>query len=269
MKSKTLPRATLVLKHVWNAKLPPLKVEMEAKSPKGACIGGSSALSIALFRAVEAMKKKIDGTEFLSETDLVRTVQDIETRLIWSPTGCQDYWGAVRGRLNVINYKPGAVQVTTVTAAQLDKLEERIVLCYSGKSRDSSLNNWAIFKRVFDGDKQMVQSLNTMGEIAEKAAASALKGDWDSLISYSQEEWHLRKQLWPDIATAETEKIDSLAKSFGATFSRVCGAGGGGVVAVLCDASKKASVLKKLTEQNVQILSTGIARTGLEVSYGK
>ncbi|MGE0173897.1 MAG: hypothetical protein AB7T49_13965 [Oligoflexales bacterium] len=269
MKSQTLPLATLVLKHIWNQKLPPLKIVMEGKSPKGAGIGGSSALAIALFRALEAVKRELAGGDFLPESELVRTVQDIETRLIWSPTGCQDYWGAVRGRVNILNYEPGLVRVTTVNPAQLENLEARLILCYSGKSRDSSLNNWAIFRRVFDGDKQIVQSLNNIGELAEKAAASVLKGDWDSLVSCSKEEWQLRKQLWPDIATPETEKIDSLSKSFGATFSRVCGAGGGGVVAVFCDPAKKDTIAKSLAEHSIQVLSTGIARSGLEISYGK
>ena len=51
-------------------------------------------------------------------------------------------------------------------------------------------------------------------------------------LQISQEEWRLRKNLWENIETPETVWIDQTAKTYGASFSRVCGAGGGGVMAV-------------------------------------
>jgi D-glycero-alpha-D-manno-heptose-7-phosphate kinase len=70
--------------------------------------------------------------------------------------------------------------------------------------------------------------------------------------------------LWPAIETEETRKIDQLAISEGAMFSRVCGAGGGGVMVVFCEENKD-KVVEKLKRAGVKTYHEAIADQGLEV----
>jgi D-glycero-alpha-D-manno-heptose-7-phosphate kinase len=261
--SQQLPLASLIIQDLWRPDWEPLRINIEAKSPKGAGIGGSSALAIALYAGVEKMRSLLYGHSVKNEHELVRTVQDLETRLIWAPTGCQDYWGAVRGGLNVIKFFAGETQVQTYTE-QLKLLSGHMILCYSGVSRDSAMNNWEIFKKVFDKDLNLIRRLNKIGEIAERMSDEIEQGNLTNLMKLSCEEWQLRKSLWPAIETEETRKIDQLAISEGAMFSRVCGAGGGGVMVVFCEENKD-KVVEKLKRAGVKTYHEPVADQGLEV----
>jgi len=261
----TLPLLGLLLKAIWNAQLPPLTITTSAKSPTGAGLGGSSCLGVTLAGALSRAKKIADNTEELDEIKLVQTVQDVEARLIQAPTGCQDYWGAMRGGINLISFPYGGTVVQTFKPEQVDGLEDELLVCFSGKSRASAINNWEIFKRTFDGDKELIRNFNEIGNLSEQLGDAVLKGDLSSIINLSNKEWHLRLKLWPNIITPETIRIDHAAREAGARFSRVCGAGGGGVMAIFAKKENHTAISNAVNKVGGVILEAGVSRQGLEI----
>jgi D-glycero-alpha-D-manno-heptose-7-phosphate kinase len=91
------------------------------------------------------------------------------------------------------------------------------------------------------------------------------QGRLNEALRFSEKEWQLRIDLWPAIETSETKRLDRAAKESGADFSRVCGAGGGGVMAVFAPPEKRNHVIKALKEAGGLILEAGIAEHGLVV----
>jgi len=85
------------------------------------------------------------------------------------------------------------------------------------------------------------------------------------VVLLSAKEWQLRVKLWPNIETLETKRLDKAALTAGARLTRVCGAGGGGVMAVLAPASKKKDVETALRNNGGQILAATVAPLGLNV----
>src|SRR5207248_582348 len=64
-----------------------------AKSPAGAGLGGSSALSIAMIGALSTWAR--GKQDFLSSGErLIEIARDTETTVIQVPAGLQDYYGA-------------------------------------------------------------------------------------------------------------------------------------------------------------------------------
>jgi D-glycero-alpha-D-manno-heptose-7-phosphate kinase len=266
--SSALPLIGLTLKELWSDKFPPLKITTSAKSPAGAGLGGSSTLLIALVSAVLKYRELIgEGRPALDDQGLVNLAQDLEAVIIRIPPGCQDYWGAVRGGINAIFFDPGHTRVITRKLSSLPEIGKQLILCYSGKSRASALNNWEIFRRVFEGDQEMLRCLGEIGEVAEKCAQAMLAGDWAKTYGFSKVEWQLRQKLWPSIETPETIKIATAGMKSGALFSRVCGAGGGGVMAIFAPAERRGAVCKALTEAGGQVLEAGICERGVEVTH--
>jgi len=196
---------------------------------------------------------------------LVATVRDVEARLIHTPTGVQDYWGAVRGGINVIDYPPGHTDVTTIPSERLPAFDQWLICCYSGRSRASAINNWEIFKKLFDRDANTLLFFNKIGGLARQCANAVLDGNLERALQASREEWEVRKQLWPAIVTPETESLDQAARKAGAMFSRVCGAGGGGVMAIFASPDRRAAVEAALKAAGGQVLDAHVARQGLEV----
>jgi D-glycero-alpha-D-manno-heptose-7-phosphate kinase len=201
----------------------------------------------------------------LNDHQLVQTVQDLETGLIRVPTGCQDYWGGLRGGINIISYPPGGVQVQTISDNKAQALQDLLLLCYSGVSRASGTNNWAIFRRAFEGDQTILGILNEIGSISESVARAVLAGQWSEVFKLSSQEWQLRTRMWSDIETAETKRISAAAQSAGAMFSRICGAGGGGVMAVFAEPQHHAKVKAAVHEAGGQILDGAVSFKGTEV----
>jgi D-glycero-alpha-D-manno-heptose-7-phosphate kinase len=265
---RQLPLLSLLVGALWRPEWPGLTMRTRAKSPAGAGLGGSSCLGIGVAAALLKAREVLHGTPMPSEDELVRTVQDVEARVIHAPTGCQDYWGGLRGGVNVLRFPPGRVDVTTHAPTALPGLERELVLCYSGVSRASAINNWEIFKRVFDGDKALIATFEEIGAAAARCGEAVTAGDFGAALAASEHEWHLRTRLWPAIETAETQKIDQAARGAGARFSRVCGAGGGGVMAIFAPTERRAAVQAACAAAGGRVLDAGVAASGLAVKVG-
>jgi len=264
-----IPLIGLLLGAIWRKDLPALTIVTSAKSPAGAGLGGSSCLAVTLCGALLEARRRIDREAPIDrkalETKIVQTCSDVEARLIHAPTGIQDYWGAVRGNINRITFPPGELHVATSKPADLPGLAEELIVCYSGRSRASAINNWEIFKRVFDGDKSLIATLNEIGTAAERCADAVADGNLSRALLISSLEWQLRTRLWPNIETVETKRLDSAAKKAGATFTRVCGAGGGGVMAVFAEREANAKVKQALVDAGGVILPATVAEHGLQI----
>lgn len=260
-----LPLLERILHHFWHPELPPLEIEVQAMSPAGAGLGGSSCLGIAMASALLAARAASGMPWPLDEKQLVQHVQDLETSVIRVPTGCQDYWGGLRGGVNIISYPPGGVEVETLREGRADQLQRMLILCYSGVSRASGTNNWAIFKKAFDGDRETLGILEQIGEISEELAQCVRGESWSEVFRLSQKEWQLRTRLWSDIETAETKRISLSAEKAGAHLVRICGAGGGGVMAVFAPQELHAKVRKALEEAGGRILDGNVCYASTQV----
>jgi D-glycero-alpha-D-manno-heptose-7-phosphate kinase len=266
-KSKNLGLLGILLTAVWDQQLPPIKMTTSAKSPAGAGLGGSSCLSVTVLKALWTAKERITGRiQNISEEQLVRTAQDIESVVIHAPTGIQDYWGAVRGGINIIEYPFGNTTIQTLPGSIWDDQGFKLICCYSGKSRASAINNWEIFKGIYDRDQKLIDRMKEIGEVAAACATAVKSKEWNKVIESSHAEWLLRCKLWPAIETTETRAIDTAAKQAGAIFTRVCGAGGGGVMAVFAPQDRVQSVCQSMTAAGGQVLDVTVGGPGLSVS---
>ena len=131
-----------------------------SQSPVGAGLAGSSALNIALCAALAAWQRKPYEPEALIDLAL-----NLEAQVIRAPTGAQDYRPAVYGGLACLELGPAGVRRR---ALPLDprELDERIVVVYTGDSRNSGVNNWEIMRRHLDGDRQVVDALAGIRDVA-------------------------------------------------------------------------------------------------------
>ena len=256
----------LLLSAYWEKNLPPLTIKTRAKSPAGAGLGGSSCLAIAFCKALATAKCHFDQSyQMPNEETIVRTAQDVESRVIHAPTGVQDYWGGMRGGINILEYPFGQTRVTTLPGKAWENADFKLLCCYSGKSRASAINNWEIFKRIFDGDKALLEKIAAIGNEAADCAAAILQKDWKSALQASHREWKLRTALWPAIETTETKRIDEAAREAGAIFTRVCGAGGGGVMGIVCPMDKVSKISAAMGAVGGTVMDVTVGGPGVTV----
>jgi len=238
-----------------------LEISTNCQAPQGSGIGGSSALNIALHGALN----KFVGTKY-NKQEMIEIARNIETQVIRVPAGCQDYFPAMYGGVRSVN--PGFVKIDTETLPVKPKeLTRHIVLCYTGKPRNSGINNWEVTKKALDVDKKVIRHLSTIRDCALEMHQLLKKGRISGIASVFNKEWKARKQLAPTISTTHMEKLIKSAMKKGALAAKVCGAGGGGCVAFIVPPRKKQSLIDELNFQGGKVLPFQFVSRGLVVRH--
>src|SRR5450432_535502 len=152
------PKAALIYRLVEHFHLNGISITTHTDAPRGSGLGGSSALSITLVRALS----QIAGTPIEGE-ELIFLVRDLETRLLGVPAGIQDYYPPVFGGLASLRLEPGAPKRHAINIPVAD-LAAHMLMHYTGVSHFSGTNNWEMYKRQIDGKKRVQRGFSKIAQ---------------------------------------------------------------------------------------------------------
>jgi D-glycero-alpha-D-manno-heptose-7-phosphate kinase len=231
----------------------------DSEAPAGAGIGGSSAMAVAICAALD----RLTGAGLRRE-DWIHISRDIEAIVIRVPTGTQDHYPPAFGGAAAIVLAPGGER-REVLGCDLDELEKRLVLCYTGKPRQHGINNWEVFKRHIDGDRRVSQNLEKIAGIARRVRAALEQNQWSEVGRLVREEWEFRRRNLRTISTPLIDRIISSARKNRALGGKVCGAGGGGCLALVIEPDARARVEAAVTAAGGTLLPLRIDRDGVQV----
>jgi D-glycero-alpha-D-manno-heptose-7-phosphate kinase len=258
---KDEPRLELLSKLVYFFK-PEVGFHMitESEAPAGAGLAGSSTLNIACIGALN----KLVGDRYSPER-FIPIAANVECQVIRVPTGYQDYYSAQYGGPACIHFAPDGMHREALDL-DIETLERRVAVCYTGEPRNSGTNNWEITKRHIDGDRELFDIFEGIRDSSLETREALLKNDWDAVGEILREAYPLRKRLSPHITTPQMDMLIEKALANGAIAPKVCGAGGGGCIAFFCEDGRKADVEKALAaEPGAEVLNWKLARQGLQV----
>jgi D-glycero-alpha-D-manno-heptose-7-phosphate kinase len=238
----------------------PLKVSTRCAAPAGAGLGGSSALNIALCSAL----RKLTLANY-SDDELIHVARDLETTVIDVPAGVQDYWSALYGGAQAIRMDAGRLH-RKVFHKQGPFIEKHVILCYTGHSRNSGINNWAVYKGFIDGDKTIRSAFGEIVKATYRVEEALEKQDFGKLVEGIQKEWDSRQKLAPTIATPEMLAIIQKSKDLGAHAAKVCGAGGGGCFIMVAPEEKKTAISDRLKADGAHIIDFKVVEEGCRLA---
>ncbi|MBT7272378.1 MAG: hypothetical protein HN885_05210, partial [Nitrospina sp.] len=208
---------------------------------------------------------KFTGKKY-SKQEMIEIARNIETQVIRVPAGSQDYFPAMYGGVRSVN--PGFLGIDTETLPIKPKeLTRHMILCYTGKPRNSGINNWEVTKKALDGDKRVVRHLSTIRDCAVEMHQLLIKGRISGIASVFNKEWKARKQLAPTITTPQMDKLIRFALNKGALAAKVCGAGGGGCVAFIVPPGKKQLIISELNLKGGKVLPFQFVSRGQKASH--
>jgi D-glycero-alpha-D-manno-heptose-7-phosphate kinase len=231
----------------------------DSEAPAGAGIGGSSAMAVAICAALD----RFTGAG-KSKVDWIHISRDAEAIVIHVPTGTQDHYPPAFGGAAAIELPPGGEHRVELRV-NLDELERRIVVCYTGKPRQSGINNWEVFKAHIDGRRGIPKNLERISEIAQNMRVALETAKWQEAGRLMREEWSFRKKNLPTISTKTIDRIIENARRNGALAGKVCGAGGGGCVVLLIEPHARERVEDAIVEAGGELLPMRIDRQGVQV----
>lgn len=259
---KDEPRLELLSKLVYFFK-PDTGFNMitESFAPAGAGLAGSSTLNIACIGALN----KLVGDRYTPDR-FIPIAAAVECRVIKVPTGYQDYYSAQYGGAACIHFAPDGMHREALSI-DVETLERRIAVCYTGEPRNSGTNNWEITKRHIDGDRELFEIFDAIRDTSLELREALLASDWDAVGTILHRAHGERLRLSPNITTPQMDHLINTAMANGAIAAKVCGAGGGGCMAFFCEDGRRADVEAALAaEPGCEVLDWKLNEAGLTVN---
>ena len=253
------PKAALIYRAVEHFHLTGLRITTRTDAPRGSGLGGSSALSITLVRALsEIAGQPIEGER------LLYLVRDLETRLLGVPAGIQDYFPAVFGGLAALHLEPGN-PVRHPIPISINDLASHMLLHYTGVAHFSGTNNWEMYKRQIEGKKKVQRGLAKIAATSAEMERALEAGDFPAAGKALAKEWQNRKALIEGISTPEIDAAIDAARGAGAWAGKVCGAGGGGCIVFLFPPEKREDIVRALATVPGRVLDAKPVAQGLTI----
>jgi D-glycero-alpha-D-manno-heptose-7-phosphate kinase len=237
-----------------------VQVRTQSDAPLGSGLGGSSAMNIAVTAALAAWTGRT-----LADAELLDIAMNVEAQVIGVPTGVQDYRPARYGGVSAIEMDLTGVRRIPL-AVDPGELGRRLVLAYTGASRNSGINNWQAMVRRIEGDAVVVAAFDGIRDAAVGVREALERADWPAVASFVADEWQHRKALAPGVTTPAIDLLFERARRAGAQAGKVCGAGGGGCVFWLVEPDRQADVASAVADAGATVLPVAIDTTGLAIA---
>lgn len=237
-----------------------VEVRTRSESPVGAGIAGSSAMNVAVTAALAAWTGRT-----LSDNDLLTIAMNVEAQVLQIPTGVQDYRPALHGGVSAVEMDVTGVRRVPINVDPVE-FDRRIVLAYTGASRNSGLNNWEIMSRRLNGDAKVIAAFDAIRDVALAMREALERHDWTAVAAQLTAEWNHRKRLAPGVTSPTIDGLLTHAQSAGALAGKVCGAGGGGCLFLLIEPERRSQVVAALTARGATVLPCAFERDGLRLT---
>ena len=234
-----------------------VNITLASDSPPGAGLGGSSAMGVALYKALCTYT----GRPFdpISAVDTLNAIEG--TVLEAGPAGYQDYYPALHGGILALRPTFDGVMPTQLYSDRLGGiLEECLTLVYSGRGHSSGVTNWEVYKRFFDGDPSVRLGLEEIARLSSQALAALEVGRPEEIPELIGREGEARHRLFPPLLTPEVNALfEVLKKKSPGLGLKVCGAGGGGCFLLVHAPGDRALVEEAIVAHHMKPLDFKVA----------
>jgi len=201
-------------------------LEYTGNIPTSSGLGTSGVMNLVWLSLIMQKEGKLDSN---AKTKLAETVYGLE-QAMGLVGGKQDQYAAAFGGINFMEFNKDKVKVNRLNLRKefIKKLEEKLVLVYTGKPHFSGNTNGAMMDNLRKGKNNA--NLLRIKNIAIEMKNALLKEDLERFAELMNEETGERKKLHKSIVPESTQKIIALAMENGAVAAKVCGSGGGGCI---------------------------------------
>ena len=191
----------------------------------------------------------------------------IEINKMGMPIGKQDQYASAFGGFNIITFGSQGVTVEPLQIAPevRQTLERRLLLFFTGSSRDSTSILKHQRKSTQDQDDTVLQALHNIKRVASEVQACLEQGDLDEFASLLDYSWQEKRRLAPGLSTGFIDECYDLALQKGAAGGKITGAGGGGFLLLYCEEQAQESVTRALEDRGLKRMNFRFDQQGATV----
>jgi D-glycero-alpha-D-manno-heptose-7-phosphate kinase len=191
----------------------------------------------------------------------------IEINKMGMPIGKQDQYASAYGGLNRIAFSSQGV---TVEPLNIDPdvrqtLERRLMLFFTGSSRESTSILKHQRKSTQDQDGAVLQALHNIKQVAIDMQACLEQGDLDEFARLLHYSWQEKRRLAPGLSTGFIDECYNLALLNGASAGKITGAGGGGFLLLYCHVHAQDTVTRALEDRGLKRMNFRFDQQGATV----
>lgn len=236
---------------------------VSSDTPPGGGLGSSGAVGVALLGALNALQPAPWPRHELADRAF-----RMETEDVGIPGGRQDQYAALNGGFQFIEFNDPAARSTRLDVPRevIQALRERLVLCYTGRSRVSGNIIATVMGNYRRGEAATTYALRRLKAIATAMRDALLLGDLDAFGRLLAENWECQKMLDASVTNPQIDSLFELATRNGAAGGKALGAGGGGCVLFYAP-SDTTRLRQALSRAGLTLIDFDFDFEGLRVSY--
>jgi D-glycero-alpha-D-manno-heptose-7-phosphate kinase len=229
----------------------------------GGGLGSSSAFTVGFLHLITTMLNLP-----MSRLDLARTAIRVERELLKENVGVQDQMHTAFGGVNRFDFEGDRIRISPVqlrgeTVAELNR---SMVLIHTGIARRST--DAAAAQVELTARRKLDKDLNNLYELVGEGV-DLLEGRSRSVIPELGrrlvESWKIKRSLTPSVTNDEIDRIYARAMKAGAYGGKLCGAGGGGFIMMLCPPERINAITAAVSP--LSVLPTAVEMTGTRLLY--
>lgn len=234
---------------------------LHCDAPPGSGLGSSSTVIVSILGAI---------TEWLNEPispyEMAKLAYTLEREELGFKGGRQDQYAAVFGGFNYIEFKGNETIVTPLRIKSdiLNELHYLLLLCYTGRTRDSANIIVEQTKGYVEKNDDVVSALDNTKRLAKETKDALMMGDIKRMGELLNESWEQKKRFTGSITNDRVDTMYSTAIKNGAIGGKITGAGGGGFMFFICDYEKKHIVADELGKLGAEMARFNFDKHGLQ-----
>jgi D-glycero-alpha-D-manno-heptose-7-phosphate kinase len=232
---------------------------LHCDAPPGSGLGGSSTVMVSIIGAVSEWLKKP-----LSQYETARLAYVLEREELGFAGGKQDQYSAVFGGFNFMEFRGSETIVTPlrIRTEVLNELHYHMLLCYTGKTRDSANIIQDQQKGYRSGQNR--EALDSAKSLVFETKDALMKGEILRIGQLLHESWEQKKRFTSHITNSRIDKIYETARANGAIGGKISGAGGGGFMFFICEYDRKHRVAEELQKLGAEVANFNFDKHGLQ-----
>ena len=226
---------------------------IHSMAPKNSGLAGSSALMVSLLAAMF----NLAGKPMMNRESFAKTANHIEREVLRRAGGCQDQYASVFGGFNFIEFSKGRIKPSPLRLQEdlVSELHSSMMLFETPFQRSEQAHVIETKKEEdIRSGGESVERIKRIRDLAFGMKDSVVSGDLQELGRQLHESWEEKRKL-PGVAAPSIEKLYRIARENGAYGGKLCGAGGGGFLFVVCDVSDRQRITNALAKHDSRMVN--------------
>lgn len=211
--------------------LPNLKVSTNSEAPRASGLGGSSALMVAMHRALECVLYGEPQSSYYTADQ----AWNVERNVAKIPGGFQDQYASALGGFNALSCVKNSSRVAITPLKPSPKFVtglENSLMLFHVESRSGADSMKDQLRRISSKQPDTLQTITQCRDQAIALHRLLEEDDVPSFIEIMCAGWDLKKRLSKYYLTESLAAALDCAMRAGAIGGKVSGAGGGGTIAI-------------------------------------